>query len=209
MKTLLLLMSLLISVQDEWSEKDWPYRRKIVVKNNLEGDLKAGYPLQIEFDAEYLGIQGKAKKDFSDLVVTHLGRRIPSTLLPGRSPGCRVLCFRTAIDLRGHARDEKYALYYGNDAAPALDPASRDAIFDFYEDFSDPESARKKVAVDKDITATVQDGALIIRDVATGRTENTPARIVLKALPAAPGFALTFDLEIDSTHANAPGFAPI
>jgi hypothetical protein len=206
MQTLILFIALVASSQEGWWNSEWTFRRKIAVKNNLEGDLKSGYAVQIEFDAEYLGIQEKAKKDFTDLVVTHGGKRIPSTLLPGRSKGCRILCFRTATDLRGGARDEGYALYYGN-AAATEEPASRDAIFDFYEDFSDPESFRKKFAVDKDVAASVQDGALVIRDVPAGRTEDTPARLVVKALPGAPGFSLTFDLEIDSTNANAPGFA--
>src|SRR5215467_6316536 len=99
----LLVFFLALSVQDGWFSQDWKFRRKIAVKNNLEGELKSGYPVQIEFDAEYLGIQEKAKKDFSDLVVTHGGKRIPSTLLPGRSSGCRLVCFRTAADIRGGA----------------------------------------------------------------------------------------------------------
>lgn len=192
--------------QDGWFDAEWKFRRKIAIKNNLEGELKAGYPVQIEFDAEYLGIQEKSKKDFSDLIVTHRGKRLASALLPGRSQGCRILCFRTAGDLRGGARDEEYALYYGNaGASPA--PAPGDAIFDLAEDFSDAESFRKRLAVDKDLTATVQDGALAIREVAPGRTDATPARIVFQALPGSPGFSLAFDLEVDSTNASAPGFA--
>lgn len=206
MKSLLLLLAL-APVQDGWFDKEWTFRRAIAIKNNLDGELKAGYPVQMEFDAEYLGIQGKAQKDFSDLAVVHRGKRVPSALLPGRSAGCRVLCFRTAADLAAGARDAGYALYYGNAAAAAAPPPSKDAIFDLHEDFSDADAFARRFAVDKDLTAKVQDGALVIRDVPEGRTEATPARIVFKSLPASAGFSLTFDLEIDSTNASAPGFA--
>ncbi len=205
MKLLLLLLPL-FPAQDGWFDQAWAFRRKIAIKNNLEGDLKAGYPVQIEFDAEYLGIQTKAKPDFSDLGVVHRGKRIPSTLLPGRSAGCRILCFRTVADLAGGARDEGYSIYYGNPAAPA-GPASREAVFELHEDFSDAESFARRFTADKDLAVKVQDGALVLRDVPAGRTDATPARIVFKALPVSAGFSLSFDLEIDSTNASAPGFA--
>src|SRR2546428_13472891 len=113
MKILLLLL-LCSPAQDGWWDRDWSFRRKIAIKNNLEGDLRAGHPVEISIDAAYLGMQEKAKKDFSDVAVIHGGKRLPCAILPGASPACRLLSFRTAADLRPGARDEGYAIYYGN-----------------------------------------------------------------------------------------------
>jgi hypothetical protein len=206
MKTLLVLLACLVPAQDAWWNGGWTFRRRIAIKNNLEGDLKAGYPVQIEIDAEYLGIQEKANRDFSDLVVVHGGKRIPSAILPGRSAACRVIAFRTAADLPGGARDESYAFYYGNPAAPP-EADARGSIFEFYEDFSDPKTLARHFSVDPELTASVQDGALVVREVAAGRTEMTPARMVLKDIPPLGGFSLTFDVEVDSPMAVAPGIA--
>ncbi len=203
---MLILLAGVLITQDGWWDKEWAFRRKVAVRNNLDVELKAGHPVEINIDAGYLGMQEKAKKDFSDVAVIHGGKRLPCAILPGASPACRLLSFRTAADLRPGARDEGYALYYGNAAAAAA-PDGRESVFDFSEDFSDPASLGRKFAVDKDLAATVQDGALVIRDVAAGRTENTPARVLFKGVPATPGFSLSFDLEVDSANASAPGFA--
>jgi hypothetical protein len=206
MKTMLLLLAGLFATQGGWWDPGWAFRRKIAIKNNLEGDLKPGHPVEIEIDLAYLGMEQKAKKDFADLAVVHEGKRIPCAILPGRSPACRTVAFRTAAGLRAGGVDAGYSLYYGN-AEAAPEPDARAAVFDFFEDFSDAGSVARKFAVDKDLAASVQDGALVLRDVAVGRTENTPARVVFKEVPSTPGFSLSFDVEIESAVASAPGFA--
>ncbi len=189
-----------------WWDPAWRHRRRIAVRNNLAGDLKAGHPLQVEFDAGYLGVLDRAKGDLSDLTLVHGGRPAPFALLPGRSASHRILAFRTASDLAARGTDGGYALYFGNpDAAPSS--ATADAVFEFSEDFSRPETLARKFGIDREVTCAVEGGALVVRDVAPGRNETTPGRIVLKGLPAPGGFSLSFDLEIDSSNAAGVGFA--
>jgi hypothetical protein len=203
---MLLLLAGLGATQEGWWDQEWSFRRQIAIKNNLDGVLKAGHPVEIEIDPAYLGMAEKARKDFADLAVVHDGRRIPCALLPGRSPPCRSIAFRTAADLRAGGVDAGYSLYYGNSRA-AAGPDARGAVFDFFEDFSDADSVGMKFSIDPDLAASVQEGALVLRDVAAGRTENTPARVVFKEVPSTPGFSLSFDVEVDSANTSAPGFA--
>jgi hypothetical protein len=189
-----------------WWNSAWKFRRPIAVKNNLDAELQAGFPIQMDLDLDFLGLRDKVKKDLSDLAVVHRGKRLPLVLLPGR-PGEKLrLGFRTAAALRAGASDAGYALYYGNpDAAP--EPGLPSQLFEIYEDFSRAESLAERFELDKDVTAEVREGALLIREVAAGRTEHAPARLVLKGAPPEGGFALSFDLEIDSSNAAALGFA--
>jgi len=189
---------------DGWWDREWTCRRRLAVRNNLEETLKAGFQVQIEFDADYLGLRQKARPDLSDLALVHAGRPIPFSLLPSATRGRHVLWFGAAADIRPSGADDRYALYYGNPKAP---PAPGGPVFDFFEDFSRPDALREKFAVDADATAAVQDGALVIRDVAASRTANAPARLVLKGPPPGEGFSLSLDLEVDSTNASALGFS--
>jgi hypothetical protein len=120
-------------------------------------------------------MEQKSRKDFADLAVVHEGKRIPCAILPGRSLACRSVTFRTAADLRAGTVDAGYSLYYGN-AGAAAEPDARGAVFDFFEDFSDTDSVGRKFVVDKDLAASVQDGALVLRDVAAGRSDPRAAR---------------------------------
>ncbi len=208
MRILLALLALLPPAGDGWWSRDWSHRRRILLRNNLDASLRAGHQIQIEFDAAYLGILGKSRADLSDLVLVHRDRPLDLALLPTREKDRRVLWFRTPADIPPRGADEGYALYYGNPGAPARE-GSRERIFDFFEDFSRPEALREKFEADRDVTLAVQDGALVIRDVGGTRTENAPARVALKGLPEGPGFALSFDLEIDAPNpqATAMGFA--
>jgi hypothetical protein len=205
MKVLLAFLAL-ASAQEDWWGKDWKHRRRIAVKNNLETELQAGYPILIEVDAEYLGLLEKSKKDLSDLALAHGGKRVPLELMPGRSKGCRVIAFRTARTIPGGSTDLGYALYYGNPEATAP-PGDLEPVFDLFEDFSSPERAAKNLKADPDLAVAYRDGALVIRDVPSGRTEDAPGVLALQARPSSVGFALSFDLEIDSTYPAAAGFS--
>jgi hypothetical protein len=202
----LLALLVLVSAQEDWWGKDWKHRRRIAVKNNLETELEAGYPILVEVDAEYLGLLEKSKKDLSDLALVHGGRRVPLELLPGRSKGSRIIAFRTARTLAGGATDTAYALYYGNPEA-SVPPGEPEPVFDLFEDFSSPDRAAKKLKADPELSVAYRDGALVIRDVPSGRTEDAPGVLTLQARPSSAGFALSFDLEIDSTYQAAAGFA--
>src|SRR5262245_62502429 len=59
--------------ESKWWNQDWKFRRPIVVKNNLDAELKAGHPVRIDIDVDFLGLREKSKKDLSDLAVVHRG----------------------------------------------------------------------------------------------------------------------------------------
>ncbi len=200
----LLALGVLAPAQEGWWKPGWKHRRTIILKNGAEADLKTGYPIAIEIDLDYLGLREKVSKDLRDLAIVHRGSRIPCALLPGRKESSRTLWFRSAADLAAGAKDAGYALYYGNPAA-APEAASPEAIFDAFQDFSDPDDFRRMFDVDRDLTCVAEDGALVIRDVSPERSEMSPARIVLKRLPSSPGFSLSLDLEIDASNAAPVG----
>lgn len=189
-----------------WWNHDWKCRRPLRIKNNLDGALAAGYPVEVKINAEYLGILEKSNEDLSDLRLVRGREKIPFVLLPDGPKGCYALWFRTAAELSGQGAEDVYHLYYGNSKA-VPEAVAREKIFDFIEDFSDAGRWREKIDADKDVSLAVDKGALVIRDVAAERTEPAPARMILKGLPSSEGFCLSMDLEIDSTNASALGFS--
>jgi len=189
---------------DGWWDREWTCRRRIAVRNNLEGTLKAGHQVQIEIDAAFLGLQQKARPDLSDLALVHAGKPLAFSLLPSPVQGRRILWFRAAEDIGPSASDGRYALYYGNPAAPAAPAGS---VFEFFEDFSRPETFKDKFEADPDLTLALRDGALVFQDVAANRTAAAPARLVLKGAPPGEGFSLSFDVEVQASNASVLGFS--
>ncbi len=202
MKCLLALLALLpVQEPDGWWDGNWRYRRRIAIRNPSGETLKAGFQVQVEIDPDYLGLARKARPDLSDLALVHSGRAIPFSILPGRSPGRRLLWFRAAGDLPSAATDGRYALYYGNPQAP---PRPEGAVFDFFEDFSRPETFKERFQADPGLTLALEGGALVVRDAA-GRTPEAPARLLLKGVLPAEDFSLSLDLEIDAANASPLG----
>lgn len=200
------LLSLTLGLpQEGWFHPDWKFRRKLVLRNNLETPLPAGFTMEVEIDPEYLGLGEKARKDLSDLRAVHDGRELPTAILPGRSGTRRAVAFRTAADIPAGGTDARYAFYYGNAQSPP--PAGPGPVFEFFEDFSRPEALKEKFEVDRDVRAAVEEAALVIRDVGAERSEHAPGKIALKGLPAKGGFALSFDLSIEASNTHALGFA--
>ena len=205
MKPLLLALALCVPAGPEaWWNKEWKYRRPLTITNRLERVLDKGFTVQVEVDPEYLGIREKSKAGLEDWALVRGGERIPFLLQPGKGKS-QLLCFRTSADLKGGSSDN-YHLYYGCPAAER-DPVRPDQVYELWEDFSRPEALAERFQVDKDLTVAVQDGALVIREVASGRNLSSPARLVFRDFPKIPGFELSFDLEMDSTDASGAGFA--
>ena len=205
MKSLLLaFVCLLPSGTDAWWNKDWKYRRPLTLTNRLDRVLEKGFTVQVEVDPDYLGLRDKSKAGLEDWALVRGGERVPFLLQPGRGKS-QLLCFRTSADLKAGA-SETYHLYYGCPAAEPL-PVKPDQVYELWEDFSRPEALAERFLVDKDLTLSVQDGALVIRDVAAGRDQASPARLVFRDFPKLAGFELSFDLEMDCTDASGAGFS--
>src|SRR5262245_33403181 len=205
MKPLLLGIALLLSPgTDAWWNKEWKFRRPLTITNRLERVLEKGFTVQVEVDPDYLGIRDKSKAGLEDWVLVRGGERVPCLLQPGKGKA-QLICFRTAADLKAGASDNYY-LYYGCPGAEAV-PVKPDQVYELWEDFSRREALAERFQVDKALTVSVQDGALVIREVAAGRNLASPARLVFRDFPRIPGFELSFDLEMDSTDAAGAGFA--
>jgi hypothetical protein len=208
MKALLITAALLCPVSpraaEDWWNKDWKFRRPITINNRLERPLGKGYTLQVEVDPDYLGIREKSKPGLDDWALVRGAERVPFLLQPGKGKTL-LICFRAAADIRAGASDT-YQLYYGAPEATAV-PVAHDQVYEFWEDFSRPEALAARFQVDPDLTVAVQDGALVIREVANGRTASMPAKLVFRNFPQLEGFELSFDLEMDSSDAAAAGFA--
>jgi hypothetical protein len=206
MKTFLLALALLWTVPagEPWWNKEWKYRRPIAVRNRGDKPLAKGFTMQIDADPDYLQIRDKSKAGLEDWALVRRGERLPLVLQPSGAKNVR-LCFRTAADIPADGTDP-YFLYYGSpDAAPLK--TSPDEVFELWEDFSRPEALTERFQVDKDVTASVADGALVIREVANDRTASSPARMVFRKFPALDGFELSLDLEMDSSDASGTAFA--
>jgi hypothetical protein len=204
MKPLLLAAALLSPADpDPWWNTDWQFRRPVRITNRLDRPLEKGFTVQVEIDPDYLGIRAKSKAGLEDWALVRGGERLPLLLQPGRGK-TYVLTFRTAADIAAEKSDG-YALYYGFPGATPS-PARPDLVYEFWEDFSRPESLAERFVTDKDLTATVQDGALVIRDVAVGRTSTSPAKLAFRTFPSLPGFELSMDVEMESDGAAGAGF---
>ena len=205
--TLLLVLTLASQAAPEgWWDAAWKHRRKIALRNNHDQELKAGFTVEMEIDAAYLGLAAKSKPGFGDFAVVHRGRRLPCLVLEGRGPARPLLVFRSAADLRPGALDDGYALYYGN--AEAADPRTRRGdVVEFFEDFSDPAAFGERFTPDAEVRCAVDGGALVIRDVEGGRTADAPGRIAIKTGSVPAGFALSFDLQLDALPAQAAGLS--
>jgi hypothetical protein len=205
MKPLALALALLGAAppDDAWWNRDWRFRRPVTLRNPGDHALAKGYTMQLEVDPDYLQIRDKSRPELEDWALVRGGERVPFLL----QPSGRVLrmCFRTAAEIPANA-DDRYYLYYGAPGAAAA-RATADEVFDFWEDFSRPEALADRFRSDKDLTATVHDGALVIREVANDRTASSPARLVFATFPALDGFELSFDLEMDSNELAGASFA--
>ena len=156
--------------------------------------------MQIDVDPDYLQIRGKSKVGLEDWALVRRGERLPLLLQPSGAKGIR-LCFRTAADVPASGADA----YGSPDAAPQK--TSPDEIFELWEDFSRPEALAERFQGDPALTATVADGALVIREVANDRTASSPARLAFRKFPPLDGFELALDLEMDSTDLSGASFA--
>jgi hypothetical protein len=189
---------------EPWWNKEWKYRRPIAIRNRGEKPLAKGFTMQIDVDPDYLQIRDKSKAALEDWALVRRGERLPLVLQPSGPKNIR-LCFRSAAEIPADGADA-YFLYYGcPDAAPLR--TAPDEVFELWEDFSRPEALAERFQVDKDLTVTVADGALVIREVANDRTASSPARLAFRKFPPLEGFELSLDLEMDSSDASGAAFA--
>src|SRR5262245_8732496 len=186
----LLLAAMLCPAGDSWWNKDWQFRRPLRISNRLDRPLEKGFTVQVEIDPDYLGIRAKSKAGLEDWALVRGGERIPFLLQPGRGKSM-LLSFRTTADIAAEKSDGYY-LYYGSPEAPPF-PVRPDQVYELWEDFSRPEALAERFVTDKDLTAAVQDGALVIKDVAVGRNSTAPARLAFRTFPSLPGFELSLD----------------
>ncbi len=200
MKALLVALALLAPAApgEGWWNKDWKFRRPILINNRLDRPLEKGFTLTVEVDPDYLGVRDKSRKGLEDWALVRGEDRIPFILQPG-SGKTLTIGFRLRADIRAGASDT-YELYYGNPEGTAL-AATADDAFEFFEDFTRPEALAERFDVDKDLTASVQDGRLVLRESANGRDAAAPCRIGFRRFPMIAGFEITFDLEMDSSAA--------
>ena len=206
MKPFLIALALLSNVPggDAWWNKDWKFRRRITLVNRGDRPLAKEFTMQLEVDPDYLELRGKSQGSMEDWALVRGGERLPLLLQPSGKKGLRM-CFRTAAEIAAGGSDGYYLYYGAPDAAPAKTPA--DEVFDFFEDFSRPEALAERFQADKDLTVTVHDGALVIREVANDRTASSPARMAFRKFPRLEGFELSFDLEMDSSNLAGAAFA--
>jgi hypothetical protein len=205
MKSILLGLALWAAApRDGWWNSGWSYRRPVAILNRGERPLPKGFTMQVEVDPDYLQIRGKSKAGLEDWALVRGGERLPLLILPAERKVVR-LCFRTAAEIPAGGVDTYYLYYGAPEAAPVKTAA--DEIFELSEDFSRPEALAERFQVDKDLTAAVQDGALVIREVANERTASSPARMVFRKFPPLDGFELSFDLEMDSSNLAGAAFA--
>jgi hypothetical protein len=120
-----------------WWNPEWKFRRPIAVNNRLDRPLEKDFTMQVEIDPEYLGIRDRCRADWGDWALVYHGVRIPCLLQPGRGKGL-LMNFRIREDIKAGSIDS-YLLYYGNPGAAPV-KVSPEEVFEFFEDFSRPES---------------------------------------------------------------------
>ena len=144
MKALLVAVALLAPAApgEGWWNKDWKFRRPILINNRLDRPLDKGFTLTVEIDPDYLGVREKSRKGLEEWALVRGEDRIPFLLQPG-SGKTLTLGFRLRVDIRAGASD-LYELYYGNPEGTPL-PATAEDAFEFFEDFSRPEALAERL----------------------------------------------------------------
>lgn len=148
--------------EEGWWNRDWAYRRKLILRNPTEKALQKGQPVRIVFHPGFLGMDRKCLSDYRDLRVLHGGRVIPCQLAD-EGGGRRSVTFRLAEEL-GPGRSAEYTMYYGNPKADLETPLRLRTVslpFDRIEDL-------KRFQVDPGLQAEIRAGKLRLSRAGTG-----------------------------------------
>jgi len=132
------------SPADSWWNPQYKYRVPINIFNEYKSPLPNEYSVRISINTAILISEGKLKNDGRDLRIVwydlsseawlELDRFIETSL----NTDDTQVWFKTQARINPKSYDNTYYLYYGNEDADEP-PTDKSKIFDFYDDFSQPD----------------------------------------------------------------------
>jgi len=136
------------SPEDSWWNPRYKYRVPINIFNEYKSPLPKGYSVKISVNTAILISEGKLKNDGRDLRIvwynlsneawSELDRFIGTNL----NTDDTQIWFKTQTRINSNSHDTNYYLYYGNEDADEP-PTDKNKIFDFYDDFDQPDGDAK------------------------------------------------------------------
>lgn len=186
----LALAFLLAPLQDPAPRAEW--RRTLALTNIMEDPLPQGTQVIVATD-----LKGRCREDGKDVLVLHKGRRIPTWWRGGE------IWFRAAEEIPKGGRDSDYEIRYGG---PAV--AGRAAeVFEFFDAFDGATIDPSRWRIDEDLRFALDKGALAVSAIPAGRTEQSPARLVLKTAAIPRAFVVAVEVSVEADPKATFSFA--
>jgi hypothetical protein len=182
---------LALAVQDEWWNADWTLRRKVTVSNHLKEPLKAGFPVMVQFNPGFLGLDRKCAPNYADMRVIYKGKEVPFYIDAVKADKV-ILGFRLAEEIKAKGSDA-YTLYYGNKEAKPAAMNDKSGVFEFVAEFGSADDL-KKFDIDGSLDATVDKGELVVKQKAAGES-----KIKLQNLAALSTFQFKMSLTAEGS----------
>ncbi|MFX1292930.1 MAG: DUF2341 domain-containing protein, partial [Promethearchaeota archaeon] len=138
----------LSSAEDSWWNPTYKYRVPINIFNEYKDSLPNGYSVKISIDTADLISKGKLKIDGRDLRIVWYDLSNEAWLELDRFIGTGLatddtqIWFKTQTKINPNSHDTNYYVYYGNEDADEP-PTDKNKIFDFYDDFNQPDGDAK------------------------------------------------------------------
>lgn len=138
----------LSSPEDSWWNPRYKYRVPINIFNGYKSPLPNGYSVKISIDTAILISEGKLKSNGRDLRIAWYDFSNEAWLELDRFIGTNLdtddtqIWFKTQTRINPNSHDTNYYIYYGNEDADEP-PTDKNKIFDFYDDFNQPDGDAK------------------------------------------------------------------
>ncbi|MFX0135923.1 MAG: DUF2341 domain-containing protein [Candidatus Hodarchaeota archaeon] len=132
------------SPEDSWWHPHYKYRVPINIFNEYKSPLPKGYSVKISVNTAILISEGKLKNDGRDLRIVWYNLSNEAWWELDRFIGTNLntddtqIWFKTQTSINSNSHDTNYYLYYGNEDADEP-PTDKNKIFDFYDDFDQPD----------------------------------------------------------------------
>lgn len=127
-----------------WWDFSYKHRTPIAISNFDSKDLPIGYSVSISIDTLHLINSGKLRADGNDLRIVWFNSTSKDWLELNRINETNFntintrISFKTQTSIMGGNKDDSYYLYYNNPSASAP-PVDKKNVYDFYDDFTQPD----------------------------------------------------------------------
>jgi hypothetical protein len=132
------------SAEDSWWNPRYKHRAPIDIFNEYKSPLPNGYSVKVSINTAILISEGKVKTDGRDLRIAWYDSSIETWfelarfIETGFNTDDTQIWFKTQTRIDPNSHDTNYYFYYGNEDTDEP-PTDKNKIFDFYDDFNQPD----------------------------------------------------------------------